>query len=147
MRLILETWRYFKNFACEKVYCSDVNSSWSWWRHHMETFSALLALCVGNSPVTGEFPVQGPVTLTQSFDVSFICAWMNGRVNNRDFGHHRGHHDVIVMILQIYATTYYTFTDWILASYTLNLRPGSITVMVRLCGINNYMANQAILLS
>ena len=34
----------------------------------METFSALLAICVGNSPVTGEFPTQGPVT--QSFDVS-----------------------------------------------------------------------------
>ena len=35
----------------------------------METFSALLALCVGNSPVTGEFPAQKPVT--QSFDVFF----------------------------------------------------------------------------
>ena len=29
--------------------------SWPpWWRHQMETFSALLALCAGNSPVTGE---------------------------------------------------------------------------------------------
>ena len=28
----------------------------------METFSALLALCVGNSLVTGEFPAQRPVT-------------------------------------------------------------------------------------
>ena len=27
----------------------------SWWRHQMETFPALLAFCVGNSPVTGEF--------------------------------------------------------------------------------------------
>ena len=35
----------------------------------METFSALLALCVGNSPVTGEFPTQRPVT--RSFDVFF----------------------------------------------------------------------------
>ena len=35
----------------------------------METFSALLALCAGNSPVIGEFPAQSPVT--QSFDVSF----------------------------------------------------------------------------
>ena len=25
------------------------------WRHQMETFSTLLALCAGNSPVTGEF--------------------------------------------------------------------------------------------
>ena len=35
----------------------------------METFSALLALCAGNSPVTGEFPAQRP--LTRSFDVFF----------------------------------------------------------------------------
>ena len=35
----------------------------------METFSALLALCARNSPVTGEFPAQRPVT--QSFDVFF----------------------------------------------------------------------------
>ena len=27
----------------------------SWWRHQMETFSALLAICSGNSPVSGEF--------------------------------------------------------------------------------------------
>ena len=38
-------------------------------RHQMETFSALLAICVGNSPVTGEFPADRPVT--QSFDVFF----------------------------------------------------------------------------
>ena len=35
----------------------------------METFSALLAICAGNSPVAGEFPTQRPVT--QSFDVFF----------------------------------------------------------------------------
>ena len=41
----------------------------SWWRHQMETFSALLALCAGNSPVPGEFLAQRPVT--RSFDVFF----------------------------------------------------------------------------
>ena len=40
-----------------------------WWRHQMETFFALLALCVRNSPVTGEFLTQRPVTW--SFDVFF----------------------------------------------------------------------------
>ena len=35
----------------------------------METFSALLALCAGNSPVTGELPSHRPVTW--SFDVFF----------------------------------------------------------------------------
>ena len=29
-----------------------------WWRHHLETCSALLVLCEGNSPVTGELPSQ-----------------------------------------------------------------------------------------
>ena len=35
----------------------------------METLSVLLALCAGNSLVTGEFPAQRPVT--RSFDVFF----------------------------------------------------------------------------
>ena len=45
------------------------NVAKSWWRHQMETFSALLAICAGNSPVPGEFPAQRPVTW--SFDVFF----------------------------------------------------------------------------
>ena len=40
-----------------------------WWRHQIETFSALMAICAGNSPVPGEFTAQRPVT--QSFDVFF----------------------------------------------------------------------------
>ena len=47
-----------------------------WWRHQMETFSALLAVCAGNSPVPGEFPTQRPVT--RGFDVFFDL-----RLNNR----------------------------------------------------------------
>ena len=44
----------------------------SWWCHQMETFSALLAICAGNSPVPGEFPAQRPVM--RSFDVFFdLC--------------------------------------------------------------------------
>ena len=64
----------------------------------METSFALVALCTGNSPVTGEFPSQRPVT--QSLDVSLICAWTNDSVNNRDAGDlrlHRAHYNVIVM--------------------------------------------------
>ena len=41
----------------------------AWWRHQMETFSALLAICAGNSPVPGEFLAHRPVT--RSFDVYF----------------------------------------------------------------------------
>ena len=44
----------------------------TWWRHQMETFSALLAFCEGNSPVPGEFPSQRPVA--RSSDVFFdLC--------------------------------------------------------------------------
>ena len=39
------------------------------WRHQMETFSALLAICTENSLVTGEFSSQMP--LKRSFDVFF----------------------------------------------------------------------------
>ena len=39
------------------------------WRHQMETFSAWLTLCVGNSSATGELPSQRPVTRT--FDIFF----------------------------------------------------------------------------
>ena len=35
----------------------------------METFSALLAICAGRSPIAGEFPAQRLVT--RSFDISF----------------------------------------------------------------------------
>ena len=41
-------------------------------QHQMEIFSTLLAICSRNSPVTGEFPTQRPVTW--SFDVFFdLC--------------------------------------------------------------------------
>ena len=69
----------------------------------METFSALLALCAGNSPVTGEFSSQRPVT--QSFDVfSLIRAWINGWVNNREAGdmrRHRASYDVIEITTEL----------------------------------------------
>ena len=50
----------------------------SWWRHQMETFFALLAICAGNSPVTSEFPAQRPVT--RSFDV-FADLLLNKRLS------------------------------------------------------------------
>ena len=50
----------------ETIWC---NYSSTWRRHQMEIFSALLALCEGNPPVTGGLPSQRPVT--RNFDVSF----------------------------------------------------------------------------
>ena len=64
------------------------------------TFSALLALCAGNSPVTGKFPAQRPVT--RSLDVFFDLRLIkNSWVNNCEAGdlrRGRAHYDVIVMI-------------------------------------------------
>ena len=64
----------------------------------METLSALLAICAGNSPVPGEFPTQRPVT--RSFDISLICVWINGWVNSSEAGdlrRYRAHYAVTVM--------------------------------------------------
>ena len=56
---------------------------YSWWRHQMEIFSTLLALCVGTSPATGEFPAQWPAT--RSFDVFFdVC--LNKRLSKQYWG-------------------------------------------------------------
>ena len=49
----------------------------------MEALTALLANCAGNSPVTGEFPAQRPVT--RSFDV-FVDLCLNKRLSKHSWG-------------------------------------------------------------
>ena len=66
-----------------------------WWRHQMKTFSALLAICTGNSPVPGEFPAQRPVT--RSFGVFFDLRLNKRLRNNReavDLRRYRAQYDV-----------------------------------------------------
>ena len=41
-----------------RIAAHPANYAHTWWRHQKETFSAALALCAWNSPVTGEFPSQ-----------------------------------------------------------------------------------------
>ena len=53
------------------------------WRHQMETFSELLAICAGNSPAPGEFLAQRPVT--RSFDVFFDLR-LNKRLSKQSRG-------------------------------------------------------------
>ena len=61
----------------------------------METFSALLALCAGNSQVTGEFPSQRPVTW--SCDVFFDLR-LNKRLSKQSLDwSFDANYDVIVM--------------------------------------------------
>ena len=76
-----------------------------WWRHQMETFSALLALCAGNSPVP--VPVNSPhkSQWRRGLMFSFISARINDWVNNLEAGdlrRHRGHYDVNVMLKNNY---------------------------------------------
>ena len=73
----------------------------TWWRHQMETSSALLALCAGNSSVPVNSTHKGQWRGALMF--SLICAWTNDWVNNREAGDlrcHRAHYGVIVMITQ-----------------------------------------------
>ena len=70
------------------------NIAATWWRHQVRTFSALLALCAGNSPVTDQFPAQkasgltvnsphkGPVT--RSFD-GFFDLSLNKRLSKQSW--------------------------------------------------------------
>ena len=70
----------------------------SWWRHQMETFSALLAICGANWPVPVNSPHKGQWRRALMF--SLISAWINGWVNNHEAGDLRRnctHYDVIVM--------------------------------------------------
>ena len=74
----------------------------TWWRHQMETFSALLAICAGNSPVNS--PHKGQWRGALMF--TLICARINGWVNNREAGdlrRYRPHYDVIVMKISLHA--------------------------------------------
>ena len=81
-----------------EVHSSGTLCAFQWWRHQMETFSALLALCAGKSPVPVNSPHKGQWHRALMF--SLICAWINGWVNNREAGDlrgHRAHYDVIVI--------------------------------------------------
>ena len=70
----------FYSRSTSQILCSRFIS---WWRHQMETFSALLAIGAGNSPVPGESPTQRPVT--RSFDV-FSDLRLNKRLSKQSWG-------------------------------------------------------------
>ena len=86
----------------------------TWWRHQMETFSALLAICAGNSPVPVNSPHKGQWRGALMF--SLICTSIKGWVNNREAGElrrHSAHYDVIVMLstnIMIFYWYYYICT-------------------------------------
>ena len=74
---------YRKSITLTYIIRHDLGTWVSWWRHQMETFSALLAVYAGNSPVPGEFRAQRPVT--RSFDVFFDLRRIKG-LNEQSWG-------------------------------------------------------------
>ena len=80
-------------FGCyvRHSWIASFNTSWlgqsvwyfTWWRHQMETSSALLAICKRNSPAIGEFPTQRPVK--QSFGVFFYLR-LKKRLSKQSWG-------------------------------------------------------------
>ena len=88
--------------SCQPYMCA-------WWRHQMETFSALLALCAGNSPVPVNSPHKGQWRGALMF--TLICARINDWINNREAGVlrcYRAHYDVIVMELNVISQEFCT---------------------------------------
>ena len=80
-------WTGTHPFKCYAHICTGPKLGYqgtcTWWRHQMKTFPALLAICVGNSPVPGEFPTQRPVT--RNFDVFFDLR-LNKRLRKQSWG-------------------------------------------------------------
>ena len=80
---------WFSRQYKQKAYTSKVDlwcrhiDPWPWWLHQMETFSASLDLCAGNSSTPGEFPAQRP--LTWSFDVFFDLR-LDKRLSKQSWG-------------------------------------------------------------
>ena len=75
---------FFSEIWQSQQHCYPASLFWyPWWRHQMETFSALMAICAGNSPVTDEFPLQRPVT--RSVDVFFDLR-LNKRLSKQSWG-------------------------------------------------------------
>ena len=83
-----DIWLCFVRFV---MFFNQFISTYTWWRHSMETFPALLAVCEGNPPVTDGFPSQR--ASNAGFGVFFDIS-----LNKCDLRRHSGHCDVTVMV-------------------------------------------------
>ena len=94
-------WNCLRGHCCRRIMSRHCHQAWR--RHQMKIFSALLALCAGNSPVTGEPPSQRPVT--RSFAVSFDLR-LNKHSSKQAKGcclrRHRAHYDITVLIKAVH---------------------------------------------
>ena len=90
--------------------CCYEDTNFAWWRHQIETFSALLSLCGGIHRWPVKSPHKGQWRGALMF--SLICDWINGWVNNRedrDLRRHHAHYGVIVMVATVGVITAFRF--------------------------------------
>ena len=106
-----------------------------------ENISPLMALCVGNSPVTGEFPSQRPVT--RSFDALFDLHLLNKRLSKQTWGwwfetpscslwrHCNGNSDCHIHMnpVPIYPKIVFISFSWS-ATWSRNLREGTVFQLI-----------------
>ena len=98
--------------------------SLTWWRHQMETFSALQAIFAGNSPHKGQW--RGTLMF------SVICVWINGWINNGeavDLRRPRAHYDVTVMNWRICRFCVIPVATLVLFCFR---KPQTINIVVRI---------------
>ena len=80
-RVIIQEISLIIRLLCTRKYLRVPSGFGTWWRHQMETFSALLALCAGNSPVPVNSPHKGQWRGTLAGDLR----------------RHRAHYDITIM--------------------------------------------------
>ena len=65
--------------------------AYTWWRHQMETFSELLAICAGNSPIAGYSITDGiqkfwwQINISQFFGLLSVYVYFTQRVSANNF--------------------------------------------------------------
>ena len=112
----------------------------------METFSALLAICAGNSPAPGDSPHKGQWRGALMF--SLICIWINGWENNREAGdlrRYRSHYDVTVMWPCFYLQGFplwYNGQSVVRHSYLYNGNPPTVKAAFLYCKSLQALKNQ-----
>ena len=93
-------------------------------------FRVILALCAGNSPVTG----------------ILICAWINGWVNNLEAGdliRHRAHYDMIYFFLDMYHCKFLLLLKICWIRVTQNYSFGEIGSQIEKSGAYYHMISPA----
>ena len=91
-----------------------------WWRHQMESFSALLGFhrSPANSPNKGQW--RGALMF------SLICTWINGYANNRKAGDlrlHHAHYDLTVISITMNISTIHDLIFGVLINWLPSSKP------------------------